>query len=171
MDGKERRHLLLAKLTAADEPLTGTVLAQMLGVSRQIVVGDIAIMRAAGSEIIATPQGYILPSGKHTRVSTVKIACRHDWQNLAEELAIIIDHGGKVVDVIVEHPVYGELRANLMLASRRDLAEFLRKLDDSGAAPLSIVTGGIHLHTIEVPSAAVLQEIEAALNKRGILYS
>ena len=83
---------------------------------------------------------------------------------------MIVDNGGKIRDVIVEHPVYCELRGTLMLCSRREIEEFMDKLRNSGAAPLSSVTGGVHLHTIEVPSLAVLQRIEAELDNRGILF-
>lgn len=168
MDAKERRMLLMDKLKTTGEPVTGTALARELGVSRQIIVGDIAILRASGANIYATPQGYILPAGR-TNTIIATLACRHSWDKLFDELSIIIDNGGKVLDVVVEHPVYGEMRANLMLSSRRELSEFLHKLKESGAEQLSIVTGGVHLHTIEVPSAEVLQKIEQQLKEQEIL--
>lgn len=170
MDARERRNRLVDKLQKTGTPVTGTALAQELGVSRQVIVGDIAILRAAGMEIYATPQGYLLPAARTPAAKTAKIACHHGWDKLADELAIIIDNGGKVLDVIVEHPVYGELKANLMLASRRDLAEFLRSLKNSGAEPLSAITGGVHLHTVEVPSPEVLARIERELERENILY-
>lgn len=169
MDGKKRRNQLVEKLKITGTPVTGSALAQILGVSRQIVVGDIAILRAAGVEIYSTPQGYLIPVVRAQSIISVKIACHHGWDKLAEELAIIIDNGGKIMDVIVEHPVYGELKANLMLASRHDLTEFLYKLKTSGAEPLSAVTGGVHLHTVEVPSLKVLHRIEKELDETGIL--
>jgi len=170
MDAKERRTQLMDKLKEAGSPITGSALAQELGVSRQVVVGDIAILRAAGIEIYATPQGYLLPVAKPQSVKTVKIACHHGWDKLADELTIIIDNGGKVLDVIVEHPIYGELKANLMLASRHDLVEFLAKLKHCGAEPLSAITGGVHLHTVEVPSLKVLNRIEKELEDQEILF-
>ena len=130
-----------------------------------------AILRAAGCEIYATPQGYMLPAAKVPTAVTAKLACSHDRNEMAEELRIIIDHGGKVLDVIVEHGVYGEIKANLMLATRRDLEAFLSSLEKSGAEPLSLITGGIHLHTIEAPAEYALQAIKAELNERGILLS
>ncbi|MDT8902409.1 transcription repressor NadR [Anaeroselena agilis] len=170
MDARERRNRLIDKLHKTGEPVTGTALAQELGVSRQVIVGDIAILRAAGAEIYATPQGYLLPAAKPPAAATAKIACQHGWDKLADELAIIIDNGGKVLDVIVEHPVYGELKANLMLASRHDLTDFLRSLKNSGAEPLSAITGGVHLHTVEAPSPEVLARIERELERENILY-
>jgi Predicted small molecule binding protein (contains 3H domain) len=170
MDAKERRNQLVAKLQATGTPVTGAALAQKLGVSRQVIVGDIAILRAAGLEIYATPQGYLLPAARLPSVQTAKIACHHGWDKLADELAIIVDNGGKVLDVIVEHPIYGELKANLMLSSRHDLAEFLHKLKSSGAEPLSVVTGGVHLHTVEAPSRQALDRIEKELEAAAILF-
>lgn len=169
MESKERRQQLTDILKTAGTPLTGASLAQSLGVSRQVVVGDIAILRAAGAEIYATPQGYVMPAMKPLSVKTATIACRHGWENLGEELTIIVDNGGKIRDVIVEHPVYGELKGTLMLASRRDIDEFMEKLANSGAAPLSSVTGGVHLHTIEVPSLKALHRIEKELEEKGLL--
>ena len=103
MDGKERRQQLIALLKTTSEPLTGTALARLLGVSRQVIVGDMAILRAAGCEIYATPQGYVLPAAKVPTAVIAKLACSHDRNRMAEELNIILDHGGKVLDVIVEH--------------------------------------------------------------------
>lgn len=169
VDGKERRKQLAELLRQAKTPLAGGALAKQLKVSRQVIVGDIAILRAGGLEIYATPQGYVVPGLPELPVITAQLACRHGRDDMAEELAIIIDNGGKVLDVIVEHGVYGEIKANLMLASRRELAAFLTSIQDSSAEPLSAVTGGVHLHTVEVPSAAVLQEIQNQLKERGFL--
>ncbi|MDF2571068.1 MAG: niaR [Sporomusa sp.] len=169
MEAKERREQIVRVLRRTGQPLTGTVLAKELGVSRQVIVGDIAILRAAGSEIYATPQGYIiLPVATATAV-TARFACRHGVERMEEELAVIVDNGGRVFDVSVDHPIYGEIKANLILASRRDLAEFLQKSAESGAVPLSLVTGGVHLHTVEAPSEEILQKIATELKALGIL--
>ena len=171
MDTRERRAKLLQKLKDAGVPLTGACLAKELGVSRQVIVGDFAILRAAGTEVYATPQGYLLPTTKDSNAIRVTIACKHEREGLEQELAIIIDNGGKVLDVVVEHPLYGELTANLMLASRRDLTEFLRKLDASKAEQLASITGGVHVHTIEVPNYETLSRIKDELKIKGILLN
>jgi transcriptional regulator of NAD metabolism len=168
METQERREKLLTMLKAASKPLTGTALARELGVSRQIIVGDIAILRAAGVAVYATPQGYMLPAEFSTALQAT-IACHHNRDDLEKELAVIIDNGGKIRDVIVEHPLYGEISANLMLSSRRELTDFLTRLDESGASPLSVVTGGVHIHTIEAPNEKVLANIQAELKALGIL--
>jgi transcriptional regulator of NAD metabolism len=169
MEAKERRDKIAELLQQSRQPITGTALAKKLGVSRQVIVGDIAILRAAGVDIYATPQGYVILQAAASTVISARLACRHDRDRIETELAVIIDNGGRVLDVSVEHPVYGEIKANLMLASRRDLAEFLLKLAQSGAAPLSLVTDGEHLHTIEVPTVEVLHKITAELKSLGIL--
>ena len=169
MEAKERREKIINTLKDAGQPVTGTALAKELGVSRQVIVGDIAILRAAGADIYATPQGYIVFTSAAPMAVKTKLACRHDRGRMEEELAVIIDNGGRVLDVSVEHPVYGEIRANLMLASRRDLSEFLEKSAISGAAPLSVVTGGVHLHTVEAPSTEIIDKIRYELKAIGIL--
>ena len=163
---------MLEKLKKAEQPLTGTWLAKEFSVSRQVIVGDFAILRAGGTAVYATPQGYVLPTTMESpKTMKVKLACKHEREELEQELAIIIDNGGKVLDVIVEHPLYGELRANLMLASRRDLTEFLRELDASHAEQLSSITGGVHIHTVEVPDDETLSRIKDELRIKGILLN
>jgi transcriptional regulator of NAD metabolism len=169
VDARERRTTLVERLQSAGRPITGGALAQELGVSRQVIVGDIAILRAAGHNIYATPQGYILPepTKQHNVVAT--LPCRHGMDGLEQELTIIVDNGGKILDVIVEHAIYGELKGNLMLASRRDVADFVQRLQGSGAEPLCSITGGVHLHTVEAPSSEVLAQIKEELQKHGFL--
>jgi transcriptional regulator of NAD metabolism len=169
MDGKERRIKLLEELKNNGGPLTGACLAKKFKVSRQVIVSDFAILRAGGVAIYATPQGYILPPIDDVKSKRATLACKHEQGKMAEELAIIIDNGGKVLDVIVEHPLYGALTAKLMLTSRRDLAEFIRKITISKAQPLASITGGVHLHTIEVADREMLARIESELRGKGIL--
>ena len=169
MDTKERREALANILRSSQEPVTGTSLARELGVSRQIIVSDIAILRAGGADVFATPQGYVMPSKGLTEKITATLACSHSTVQLKDELNTIVDNGGKVLDVVVEHPLYGEIKANLMLVSRREVADFIAKLAQSGAEPLSIVTGGVHLHTVEVPNLKALEKIEQELKTQQIL--
>ncbi|KKM12470.1 transcriptional regulator [Clostridiales bacterium PH28_bin88] len=163
----DRRKTILSMLTRG-EPVTGTELARRLGVSRQVIVQDIAVLRAGGSGILATPQGYLLPSPEGGCRRT--FACRHDLAGLETELLIMVDNGGKVLDVAVEHPLYGELRGYLMLASRRDVDDFINRLQSSGANPLYTLTGdGTHLHTVEAVNEAALEAIEQGLAAAGML--
>ena len=134
MNAAQRRERILTRLTGASEPMSASLLAGELGVSRQIVVGDVALLRAAGAQIDATPRGYQLhPAAKgYTGI----LACVHRTaEEMRAELYTVVDQGGVVVDVAVENPLYGELRGNLNLASRYDVDLFLRQADDRRRAP------------------------------------
>ena len=169
METEKRREELFSLLKMADKPVTGGDLAQRFGVSRQVIVQDIAILRAAGEQVLATPQGYMIPANQATTVVQAVLACRHTPAEIQAEIGIVVDLGGKVLDVVVEHPVYGEMRGNLMIASRRDLNHFLEQLIRTEARPLAELTDGVHLHTIEAPDNKVLQEITAGLRKANFL--
>ena len=165
--GAERRQQLLCELQSAREPISGHELAEQLGVSRQIIVQDFAILRAAGHNILSTPRGYTLPAAP-ANVRAV-IASRHDRAHTAQELRLLVDHGIRVVDVIVEHPVYGELRGPLMIASREDVRGFEERVLDAHVALLSELSDGLHLHTVEAPSEERLDKARQALRIAGFL--
>ena len=144
-------------------------LARELGVSRQIIVGDISILRAEGTQIFATPRGYIMPQEAGEKSIKATIVCRHDAAAMEKELQAVVDNGGSVLDVIVEHPVYGAIRGDLFVESRRDVKRFLTKMQKCQANPLLVVTGGIHMHTIRVPDEEALAAIRTDLKRLGIL--
>ncbi len=169
MNTGKRREFLLKRLQEASQPLTGTKLARELGVSRQIIVGDISILRAEGVQVYATPRGYIMPREEKTQGLKATIVSRHDAAGMEKELEAIVDNGGSVLDVIVEHPVYGPIRGDLFIESRRDIKRFLTKMKKCQANPLLVVTGGIHMHTIQVPDEEALAAIRAELQSLGIL--
>jgi uncharacterized protein len=149
-------------------PTRGSELARRFRVSRQCLVQDIAILRASGEQIVATPRGYRLPDGAHHPHRAI-LACRHAPDRTEEELQILVDHGVKILDVIVEHPLYGELRGSLMLESRADVHDFLNRARRSHAALLSSLTGGVHLHTVEASRPAMISQAKARLSARGFL--
>src|SRR5271163_3492776 len=143
-----RRRRILAWIRTHGAPIRGGELAKHFRVSRQCLVQDVAILRAGGEEIVATPRGYRLPSGA-PRAHRAILACKHAPDQTKEELQTLVDHGVKVLDVIVEHPVYGELRGSLMIESRADVDDFLEIVSASKATLLSSLTSGAHLHTVE----------------------
>ena len=165
MTTKERRTAILTLLQQATSPSSATALAKQLGVSRQIVVGDVALLRAGGADIIATPRGYILGQDQIGFIS--RIACRHSGDEMAEELNIMVDYGCTVVDVVVEHPVYGQLTGTLRLKSRYDVQQFIAR--SAKARPLSLLTEGIHLHTLSCPDADACARVQQALREAGFL--
>lgn len=165
MDRKEKIIDLIAN---SDKPLSASKLAKEFGVSRQIIVGDIALLRASGHEIMATPRGYVFETPQDKGLKKT-IAVKHTRENLVEELNVIVDNGGIVEDVIVEHPVYGEIKGNLHISSRYDVTKFMDKLSTSQAAPLSLVTNGVHLHTLIVPDEESFHRITEGLDAIGVL--
>ena len=167
MEAASRRQAILDQLRMADRPVSASALAAGLNVSRQIIVGDIALLRAGGAEISATPRGYVLP--RATDGITRTIACRHTLAQTGQELDILVDNGCTVLDVIVEHPVYGQLTGQLQISSRYDVEQFLARIRGSDAAPLSMLTGGLHLHTLRCPNEDAYTRACAALKAAGLL--
>lgn len=171
MNTNERRKKILQTLKQTQIPLTGSELSNIYKVSRQIIVGDITVLRASGYNIYATPRGYILPQDSKINQELAIICCKHTDDNLQQELEIIVDNGGKIRDVIVEHPLYGEIRVNLFINSRRDIQLFLQKKSETKATALMSITNGIHYHTIEIPDLETLNLIKTELTKFRILIA
>jgi transcriptional regulator of NAD metabolism len=159
----------MALLNAADGPVTGADLADRLGVSRQVVVQDVAVMRAGGETVVATPQGYLAPGSPALTAPRRVIAVRHDAAQTPAELRALVDAGVRVLDVVVEHPLYGELRGMLHLSSRREVDAFLAAVQQQGAHLLSELTEGVHLHSVEASDGAALEEALASLRRLGFL--
>jgi len=169
ISGSERREEILKILNETDKPVSATALANRFDVSRQIVVGDIALIRAQGVGVIATPRGYILDKPE-TGLYTHEIVCIHDYENMIVELNTIVDMGCKVLDVIVEHPVYGQISGHLELSSRLDVEQFIERVKTEKAHSLSELTDGVHSHTIECPDSETFALLEAKLKSLGIIY-
>jgi transcriptional regulator of NAD metabolism len=170
--GESRRELILEWLLETDQPITGTFLATKTNVSRQIIVRDISILKARNYPILATSQGYIfLKEQVKSELCSKVIACKHIPELTENELNIIVDYGGIVKDVVVDHPVYGDLTASLMIRNRRDVHEFITKMTSTNAVFLSQLTDGVHLHTIEARTEKQLDEICNALLAGGFLLT
>lgn len=167
MNASERRSKIIECLKQSQLPISATSLAAQLAVSRQIIVGDIALLRAEGIKIEATPRGYRMEV-KPQRLSRC-FACVHEINAMEDELLCIVDHGGHIMDVIVEHPIYGQIIGSLQLSSRYDVALFMQKVREANASILSQLTGGIHLHTVEADRAECFDRIEEALRAKGYL--
>ena len=169
MNTEKRREILMKRLREAKQPLTGTKLARELGVSRQIIVGDVAVLRAQGVPIISTPRGYQMLTSAHGRVRRVFVCC-HGADKMRQELEAIVDNGGIVHNVVIEHDVYGNLEGSLHLRSRRDVNAYLQRMAEANAELLSKISGGIHTHLVEAATEGELRAIEAALRRSGVLY-
>lgn len=154
----------------AEGPLSASILASRLGVSRQIIVGDVALLRAAGVLIQATPNGYVLEEQGFGYVGT--LACiHHDEETLLTELYAVVDLGGTVIDVSVEHSTYGQISGGLDIRSRLDADLFVQKLRENQSKPLSGLTGGIHLHRIGCRDSETFRLIQEDLVRKGIALS
>jgi transcriptional regulator of NAD metabolism len=160
---------MLEWMGARRGPIPGTELARHFRVSRQCVVQDIAILRAEQNEIISTPQGYRLPPMQRPDSPRAVIACQHGPEQTEEELNIFVDNGVRVLDVIVEHALYGEMRAALTIESRADVQTFLRRWRSTKASLLSSLTRGVHLHTVEASKREMISRAKAELHSLGIL--
>ncbi|SHI37615.1 hypothetical protein SAMN02745751_00174 [Dethiosulfatibacter aminovorans DSM 17477] len=169
MNTVDRRKKLIDHLIKSNEPTKGSRFAELFNVSRQVIVQDIAVLRAEGYEITATPQGYII-TGKELEGFIEEIVSRHESnEEIMEELNIVVDNGGEVIDVTVDHPFYGEFNGKLMIKSRLDVKNFLSQMEESNAEPLSRMNDGIHLHKIKAPSREILDEIKRQLKEKGFI--
>ena len=173
LDTISRRNLISQILNTAKTPVSASALAEKFHVSRQIIVGDVALLRASGCPVIATPRGYLIErKQKPDNEDFYTIACRHNGsEQLLQELYAIVDSGATVVDVIVEHPVFGQITGLLEISSRFDADRFAETLAANKAAPLSQITDGIHLHTIHCPDPERVDYIKKQLAALGILVS
>ena len=167
MNGQERRNAIMARLREACGPISAGKLAEDHGVTRQIIVADIALLRAAGHRITAVNRGYILESAAEGLVK--RIAVKHGGEDVLQEFYAIVDNGGKVLDVIIEHSIYGRISVDLNIASRYDADEFVSRMGKAGANPLSLLTEGLHIHTLAVRDEETFARILRRLSELGIL--
>ncbi len=166
MNGKARRDKIIQMLSKNREPISGKELAKLFDVSRQVIVQDIALLRAQEFKITSTNQGYILlEEEKISRVFKVI----HSDTEVEEELNLIVDYGGRVDDVFVYHKIYGTVRADLNIASRNDIKEFLEDLKTGSSTLLKNITSDYHYHTVSAPSEKLLDLIQERLQEKGFL--
>lgn len=169
MNAEERRKGILEKLEGEDHPIKGTTLAAHFNVSRQVIVQDMAILRAQGNEVVATPQGYFLMKHREDQLIKTLISKHHGYEEMEEELEIMVDHGARIIDVIVEHPLYGEIRSVLDINHKKDLRDFMERVREVKAEPLATLTSGVHIHTIEISDENSYEQMKKALADKGYL--
>ena len=163
MDGNKRRQAIIDILKNSLQPVSGTYLAKTLQVSRQVIVQDIALLRAGDYDIYSTHKGYVLKVCK--RIFKV----HHDDNEVEKELSLIVDLGGYVEDVFVYHKVYNIVKATLNIASRRDIKNYMTNLQTGHSSLLKNVTSGYHYHTVHADNEEILDEIQEELQKAGFL--
>lgn len=166
MNGNERRIKIVDTLLKSDTPVSGSALAKLLGVSRQVIVQDMALLRAENKNILSTSRGYMIFSslagfGKAKRCIKIK----HSDDDIRREMEIIVDGGAKMLDVTVEHEIYGPICVDLFISSYNDIDNFLSK--SPGGKTLLSLTDGVHFHTLEADSEEILDKIEEKLKEIG----
>ena len=169
MNSIERREDIVKLLIESNKALKGTAIAEKYNVTRQVIVKDIAILRAKGEDIIATPDGYIIKKNDN-RVKAI-IAVNHKANETFDEMSIVIKYGGIIEDVIVEHPLYGEIKGMLMVRNLYELNKFRDKYENQKAKLLSVLTNGVHLHTIAADNMENIQSIIAELKEKNFIVS
>ena len=166
MNGAQRRKKILELMRESKAPLSGSALGKATGVSRQVVVQDIALLRTEGHPILATARGYLMD--RPSQVTRLFKVC-HTNEQTQEELTTVVDLGGCVVDVMVNHRAYGKISATLNIKSRRDVQVFMEQIRTGKSVPLLNVTSGYHFHHISAEREEILDEIEDALREKGFL--
>lgn len=166
MKAEKRREEILSLIGNTENPIPANVLKERFAVSRQVIVQDIAILRANGYDITSTNRGYVL--GRTARATRV-FKCRHSFDEIVDEGVLIIEAGGRVEDIFVNHRVYGRISARLDLQNRTHVEELYRSLVSGASKPLMSVTDGYHYHTVSAESEQALDEIEKKLRERKFL--
>jgi uncharacterized protein len=167
-NGAARRERILRLLREGRRSITGSELSSTLGVSRQAIVNDIAILRAAGEPIGGSPQGYRW-RGEQPSGVLATIACRHDREGCQKELETLVAHGVAVLDVVVDHELYGEVHADMNVWTHRDVQRYMEVLHSSDVEPLSALTGGVHAHHVRAPDDVALGSARGDLANLGFL--
>ena len=166
MEGEERRKKIIKLLGASEGPVSGSELAKIMGVSRQVIVQDIALLRANGMNIFSTNRGYLIQ--KDSVMSRV-FKVFHSDDDVERELTTIVDLGGMIEDVFVYHKVYGVLRADMNIKSRMDIRRYMQEIATGKSSLLKNVTSGFHYHTIRADSEEILDMIQEELGRQGFL--
>ena len=166
---KDRKESLIQLLKESQKPMNGQSLAEHFHVTRQIIVQDIAVLRADGAPILSTNRGYIYKENKANPFVHKLFKVKHKEEDMEQELLAIVDNGGRVQNILIDHPVYGEIETLLKLSCRRDVEHFLNQAESSDFRPLSELTDGIHYHLVEAESKQDLLYIEKALDQLGYL--
>lgn len=171
MDGKRRRKKIMEIFNKEELPISGAELARRVGVSRQVIVQDVALLRAENEEIMSTNKGYILhrlpEKQEHACVRVFRAS--HATEDTLDELQTIVDYGGRLLNVFIEHEVYGQINVDLIINNRLDAAEFVNLLKHSKDQPLKALTGSCHYHTVAADSRKNLDRIEMELRNKGYL--
>lgn len=165
MNTSQRRLEILEYISKSPVPVSGNALSEKFSVSRQIIVSDMAQLKAEGNDIIATSRGYVLHKPQVQR--TLKVV--HSDDEIEDELSSIVELGADVLNVFVWHKIYGKIEAPLNITSKRDVAEYMESLKNGRSSPLKKVTSEYHYHTLKAENEEILNNVERMLDKKGYL--
>ena len=166
MKASERRKIISDILLNSDEPITGSELAERMNVSRQIIVQDVAPLKASGHNILSTHNGYVI---QNSPMAERAFKLCHTSDDTEDELNTIVSLGGTVVDVFVWHKVYGKMSASLNIYSKYHVDKFINGVRSGKSGELMTITGGYHYHTVRAESVEILEKIEKALIEKGYI--
>ena len=170
MTGEMRREQMLQMLKKQESPISGASLAKLFQVSRQVIVQDIALMRAENHRILSTNKGYIYRTEEQQNTQPKRVFCvKHSTEQVLDEFLAVIELGGKVLDVAVEHELYGQIRVDLLIETIQDAQEFVNRLLVCKDNPLKVLTDDCHYHTVAAPSEKLLDLIHKELEAKGDL--
>ena len=170
LDGELRRQEIIRILSESSRPMSGTELAKQMGVSRQVIVQDVALLRATNKNILSTNKGYVLFAPQSEAEKCKETLCvRHTSEQVLDEFYTIVDLGGKILDVVIEHDLYGQIAVDLIVANRQDAEEFYSKMMNTKVKLLKELTQGIHYHTIVAKDTVTVERIRQALLEKGYL--
>lgn len=170
MEGSKRREQLIKILQEQADPVSGGELSKLLGVSRQVIVQDITLLRATGINIFSTTKGYLIYHSDEPKAKRI-FRVQHTTEQIEDELCTFVDNGGKILDVVVNHEIYGDIATALTIRNRQDVYDFVKKVRENKIVPLKDLTDGVHQHTVVADSEETLNRIEKALAEKGYLLS
>ena len=168
MESETRRQKIIELLKKQEEPISGSQLAEQFGVTRQVIVKDMGMIKAGGQPLLATAKGYLLQK-ETDGLCRREIRVCHNREQIGDEMRLIVDMGGYILNTHVDHPIYGSVGESLRIKSRRDIQNFLTKTEETGCMPLLALTNGVHSHTIAAEDEQTLDEICAELQNAGYL--
>lgn len=166
LKSKERRNAIAQLLTSEKKAIAGAELAKIYGVSRQIIVHDIDLLKEEGYDIASTHFGYLL---KSSPLAVREFKVFHSSEKTENELEVIVENGGIVSDVFVIHKAYGKLSAPLNIFSRYQIKEFIDGIKNRDYTELMHLTDGVHYHTVRAKTEQELDAVEKALKENGFL--
>ena len=170
LTGEKRRVQILQMLKEQGNPLSGTALARAFGVSRQVIVQDIALMRAENHSILSTNKGYLYRTAETENTQPKRVFyVKHTTDQVLDEFLTILELGGTILDVAVEHEIYGQIRADLLIENPGDAHDFNKRLANCKDNPLKVLTDDCHYHTVSAPSERLLDLIQQELMLKGYL--